>query len=548
MQSVWKGEHALPNTCYGVSPSGWMTSVIFEDWFNGFIKEVTIRPLLLIFDGHLTHLTLKTITTAMEENITILKLVADSTDTMQPLDVSCFSPLKSYYERALLTFNESHGGRIKLNVSKFVDLCCSVWHKGISSTNAISGFKATSIFPVNRNKYKLESFDAKKLETYNVWKANGSPLDKYGDADLSKIISIEEAVSNPVYHDKSFSVDTPCSSKETMVESPERTPTVPRAMDLNRTPSAEVTPSKMSAVRLIKACQRHAPKGMKYVLSLVPDDSDESFQSIIRSRKTSKPVTSPEKRRYKMKMASAVITEKEFVVQLEKKKNEEDEKKRKSELRAETKLKKVNSEVKAKSVAKKKVHTKHAAKNKFKSYVKQATTSTSTPARMPVLSSSDSDNDFELDKFTFTAPSNEKQCLEIVRKVWKAICPPVVESNLLGNWFAAIYVVDARYKYKLFVGKVSRRFLKDKDGIAHFLELDCLKQATGSTVELYEIPSHLPIDTGLFEIPNVIAGPLNGIYINDAKWKFSEYPAVVQMFEMVIKLNRCAEYCKIYGK
>ena len=106
----------------------------------------------------------------------------------------------------------------------------------------------------------------------------------------------------------------------------------------------------------------------------------------------------------------------------------------------------------------------------------------------------------------------------------------------------------ARYKYKLFVGKVTHRFLNDKDSIAHFLELDCLKQATGSTVELYEIPSHLPRDTGLFEIPNVIAGPLNGIYISDVKWKFSVYPAVVQMFEMVIKFNRCAEYCKIYAK
>ena len=209
MQSVWKGKHALPNTYYSVSSSGWMTSVIFEDWFDGFIKEVTIRPLLLIFDGHLTHLTLRTIATAMEENITILKLVAHSTDTMQPFNVSCFSPLKSYYERALLTFNESHGVLIKLNVSKFVDVCCSVWHKGISSTNVISGFKATGIFPVNRNKYKLESFDVKKLETYNVWKANGSPLDKYGDADLSKIISLEEAVANPVDHDISFSVDTP---------------------------------------------------------------------------------------------------------------------------------------------------------------------------------------------------------------------------------------------------------------------------------------------------------------------------------------------------
>ena len=46
----------------------------------------------------------------------------------------------------------------------------------------------------------------------------------------------------------------------------------------------------------------------------------------------------------------------------------------------------------------------------------------------------------------------------------------------------------------------------------------------------------------------MIAGPLNGIYIGDAKWKFAEYPAVVQMFEMVVKLNRESEYTKIYGK
>ena len=70
----------------------------------------------------------------------------------------------------------------------------------------------------------------------------------------------------------------------------------------------------------------------------------------------------------------------------------------------------------------------------------------------------------------------------------------------------------ARCKHKLFVGKATRRFLKDKDGIAQFLDLDCLKQVTGSTVELYEIPSNLPRDSGHFEIPNVIAGSLDGIY------------------------------------
>ncbi|XP_066961581.1 uncharacterized protein [Macrobrachium rosenbergii] len=102
MHDIWSGDTALPKTQYAVSDSGWMTTKIFHTWFEGFTEKTKhIRPLLLLFDGHLTHISAPTIELAIKENISILKLPAHTTDVLQPLDVACFGLLKSYYEKAL---------------------------------------------------------------------------------------------------------------------------------------------------------------------------------------------------------------------------------------------------------------------------------------------------------------------------------------------------------------------------------------------------------------------------------------------------------------
>ena len=51
-----------------------MTTEVFAQWFNKFVALVTERPLLLIFHGHLTHVSVNVIEKAIEENITIVKL------------------------------------------------------------------------------------------------------------------------------------------------------------------------------------------------------------------------------------------------------------------------------------------------------------------------------------------------------------------------------------------------------------------------------------------------------------------------------------------
>lgn len=49
---------------------------------------LTKRPIYYIFDGHATHLSAETIQTAVESDVTILKLPAHTSQLLQPLDQS----------------------------------------------------------------------------------------------------------------------------------------------------------------------------------------------------------------------------------------------------------------------------------------------------------------------------------------------------------------------------------------------------------------------------------------------------------------------------
>ena len=83
---TWRGQAPLPNTMYGISPNGWMDTIIFCEWFTKFCAQVTERPLLLIYDGHLSHVSIKLIEEAIKEDITLLKLPPHITDKIQPLN------------------------------------------------------------------------------------------------------------------------------------------------------------------------------------------------------------------------------------------------------------------------------------------------------------------------------------------------------------------------------------------------------------------------------------------------------------------------------
>ena len=87
---------------------------------------------------------------------------------LQPLDVTCFSPLKRKWETLLAERGNVLDPRETLSKSTFVDLICSIWHQGLSAENAISGFRVTGIYPTDKTRYPTNRFDPHFLNVMNT--------------------------------------------------------------------------------------------------------------------------------------------------------------------------------------------------------------------------------------------------------------------------------------------------------------------------------------------------------------------------------------------
>ena len=110
------------------------------------------------------------------------------TDKMHPLDVLCFVPLKRALTELLNEQMNVLGPKEGISKSTFVDLLSQVWYKGLSETNIISGFRATGIFPTNRDKYNIKCFDQQLYNHYNHWIELGIPENFNAENEISKEI------------------------------------------------------------------------------------------------------------------------------------------------------------------------------------------------------------------------------------------------------------------------------------------------------------------------------------------------------------------------
>ncbi|XP_065894490.1 mucin-3B-like isoform X1 [Dysidea avara] len=143
-----KGE--VPATLYGMSPSGWMDQELFREWFSEhFLKHaVSSRPLLLLLDGHSSHYTLDLVKTAAEEDVIIFCLPPHTTADSQPLDTSCFKPLKTHWVDVCRRYLFANPSRV-ITKFHFSSLFSEAWSKSMTINNISSGFRTTGVCPFN---------------------------------------------------------------------------------------------------------------------------------------------------------------------------------------------------------------------------------------------------------------------------------------------------------------------------------------------------------------------------------------------------------------
>ena len=112
---VYKAAHLYDNwtkggpkdAVYTATESGWMQDKNFEKWVETvFVKAVQHleKPVVLIMDGHGSHLTYPTVQTCLKNDILLICLPPHTSHALQPLDVGVFRSLKAIWKDVLEKF------------------------------------------------------------------------------------------------------------------------------------------------------------------------------------------------------------------------------------------------------------------------------------------------------------------------------------------------------------------------------------------------------------------------------------------------------------
>lgn len=136
----------------GRSDSGWITSATFFEYIaNVFYKRLVEKriqfPILLLFDGHKSHINLQLHEFCVEKQIILFCLPPNATHIIQPCDVGIFKPLKDSWKKIVRSHISSTTAYItKLN---FAQLFENAFKSSMKSDTIKNAFLACGLYPFN---------------------------------------------------------------------------------------------------------------------------------------------------------------------------------------------------------------------------------------------------------------------------------------------------------------------------------------------------------------------------------------------------------------
>jgi hypothetical protein len=134
-----------------VSDNGWTTDQLGLAWLQHFDRSTRSRVVgtyrLLIVDGHSSHTTPEFDTYCTENKIVTLCMPAHTSHLLQPLDVSCFSPLKRAYGQGVQEL--ARQGVHHIDKLDFLSLYTRARALALTEQTIKSGFQATGLIPAD---------------------------------------------------------------------------------------------------------------------------------------------------------------------------------------------------------------------------------------------------------------------------------------------------------------------------------------------------------------------------------------------------------------
>ncbi|KAG0713848.1 Jerky -like [Chionoecetes opilio] len=149
-----------PGTTVLLQANGWMDHECFVQTLEHLHKvsySSMENKILLIMDNAECHMSIHAAEYAIQHGIVIVTLPPHTTAKLQPLDVSVFGPFKSVLRSIQDDFKLSNT-HVPITEHMLPEMACKAWDKVCNVTNITNGFRATGIFPVNRNIFPDDAF------------------------------------------------------------------------------------------------------------------------------------------------------------------------------------------------------------------------------------------------------------------------------------------------------------------------------------------------------------------------------------------------------
>lgn len=157
VQNQWFPDEVdfLAGWAFEASEKGWTSDAIALKWLQEIFipqtKPKTPQRRLLIVDGHGSHTTDEFLYECHQNDIYLLFLPPHTSHVLQPLDISVFSPIKTYYRQALAKY---HNLEDSTPYGKITFLRC--YHEarklGMTERNIRAGWRGSGLWPVNIQK------------------------------------------------------------------------------------------------------------------------------------------------------------------------------------------------------------------------------------------------------------------------------------------------------------------------------------------------------------------------------------------------------------
>jgi DDE superfamily endonuclease len=130
--------------------SGYIHQNIFRMYMEHFNASVPPRrPVMLMLDGHGSHIDLSSIDYCRENNIILYALPPNTTHILQPAEIA-FRNLKREYDKAVSRYNHENNGALVTKLT-FARVFGEAWIATYTPLAITQSFKATGIHPLNPN-------------------------------------------------------------------------------------------------------------------------------------------------------------------------------------------------------------------------------------------------------------------------------------------------------------------------------------------------------------------------------------------------------------